>query len=77
MEVRRQQIVGRTRNTKMSLKPSKENFMVNGVEGRRQIEKNKSGDLLVFNTKKKVVLYAEECSLSGMKFSICRLEWRE
>ena len=68
MELRREQIVGRTGNIKMSLKQRKENFIVNGVESRRQIEKNKGGNLLAFNAKKKVVLYAEECSLSRMKF---------
>ena len=48
--------------------------MVKGVEGSREVKKNKSRDVLPVTGEGNVVVDAEECCFSGMVGALCRLE---
>src|SRR3954464_4243412 len=48
--------------------------MVKGVEGSREVKKNKSRDVLPVTGEGNVVVDAEECCFSGMVGAVCRLE---
>ena len=48
--------------------------MIKGVEGGREVEKNKSGDLLLVTGEGNVVVDAEECGFSGMEAAVSGLK---
>src|SRR6267154_1438597 len=53
---------------------SGENMMIYGIEGRREIKKNKSRDLLLVDGEEEIIVDAEKSSLSGMELAIGRLK---
>src|SRR6267154_2806844 len=49
MKIRREKRKSRTRNTKVGRESEEEDLVINSVEGRREIKKNKSRDFLLVN----------------------------
>src|SRR6267154_1164470 len=49
-------------------------MMINSIEGRREIKKNKSRDFLLVNGEEEVSVDAKKSSLSGMELAISRLK---
>src|SRR6267154_537410 len=49
MKIRRKKRKSRTRNTKVRRESGEEDLVVDSVEGRREIKKNKSRDFLLIN----------------------------
>ena len=49
--------------------------MVDGIKGRRKIEKTKTSNLLIVDGIDEFVMERKESSFSGVVFGISRLEW--
>jgi hypothetical protein len=50
------------------------NFMVNGVEGCREVKKDESSNFLLVTGSKEVVGHTQESGFCGMEFSVSGLD---
>ena len=74
MEIGRKEGECRTGYAKVGGESGEKNMMIYGIEGRREIKKNKSRDLLLVDGEEEIIVDAEKSSLSGMKLAIGRLK---
>src|SRR6267154_724975 len=77
VKIRRKKRERRTRNTEVRRESGKKNMMINSVESRREIKKNKSRDFLMINGEEEIVIDTKKSSLSGMELAIGRLKRRK
>src|SRR6267154_246493 len=64
----------RTRYAKVGGESGEKNMMINSIEDRREIKKNKSRDLLLVNGEEEIVVDAKKSGLSRMELAIGRLK---
>src|SRR6267154_2419385 len=74
VEIGRKERECRTGYVKVGGESGEKNMMIYGIEGRREIKKNKSRDLLLVDGEEEIIVDAEKSSLSGMKLAIGRLK---
>src|SRR6267154_686073 len=73
VEIGRKEGECRTGYAKVGGESGEKNMMIYGIEGRREIKKNKSRDLLLVDGEE-IIVDAEKSSLSGMELAIGRLK---
>src|SRR6267154_150685 len=66
MKIKRKKRKNRTRNTKVGRESGEEDLMIDSVEGRREIKKNKSRHFLLVNGEESIIVDAKKSSLSGI-----------
>src|SRR6267154_2008591 len=74
VEVGRNEREFRTGYAKVGGQSGEKNMMIYGIKGRREIKKNKSGDLLLVDEEEEIIVDAEKSSLSRMELAIGRLK---
>src|SRR6267154_520202 len=74
VEIGRKEGECRTGYAKVGSESGEKNMMIYGIKGRREIKKNKSGDLLLVDGEEEIIVDAEKSSLSGMELAIDRVK---